>query len=239
MVTDFHSHILPGIDDGSAGLTQSLEMLAEEARQGISHVVATPHFYAGHHSLSEFLEKRARAEECLRRAMLDCPGLPRISVGAEVHFFRGMSESDALPQLTISGKNGILIEMPPAPWSRQIYRELEEIALQRGLIPIVAHVDRYISPFRTHRIPQDLGEIPVLVQANAGFFLKAATAPMAMSMLRSGRIHLLGSDCHNMEDRKPNLGPAVSRIRQRLGTEALDRIFRYECSVFLDENDPE
>lgn len=45
-IMDFHSHILPGIDDGSASLEESIAMLRMEAEQGITHVIATPHFYA-------------------------------------------------------------------------------------------------------------------------------------------------------------------------------------------------
>ena len=43
---DVHSHILPWIDDGSRSLEESMEMLRQEAEQGIQRVVATPHFYA-------------------------------------------------------------------------------------------------------------------------------------------------------------------------------------------------
>ena len=62
MVTDFHSHILPGIDDGSQSVEESVELLQMEAAQGIRHVVATPHFYPQHDDLDRFLEKRDHAE---------------------------------------------------------------------------------------------------------------------------------------------------------------------------------
>ena len=74
MVTDFHSHILPGVDDGSSSLEQSLQMLRMEAEQGIRHVVATPHFYARYDAPETFLEKRSRAEALLREAMEKNPG---------------------------------------------------------------------------------------------------------------------------------------------------------------------
>ena len=224
---DFHSHILPGIDDGSAAVEESLAMLRMEAAQGIRHVVATPHFYAQHQPLSEFLERRDRAEQRLRAAMAREPELPRIWVGAEVYFFRGMSQSEVLPQLTIRGTNCILVELPQAPWPEEILLELRRIREERGLIPVVAHVDRYIGPFRSYGIPQQLAQLPVLVQANAAFFLGRMTSPMAMKLLRSDRIHLLGSDCHNMGSRKPNLGDAAARIREKLGDQALSRINGY------------
>lgn len=230
MVTDFHSHVLPGIDDGSTSVEESIAMLRMAAEQGVRRVIATPHFYPRHDSPEHFLEKRNLAESALREAMSRETDLPELSIGAEVHFFSGISNSDILHQLTIDGKCCILIEMPPAPWSDSMYRELEQIWRQWGIRPIIAHVDRYISRFRTHGIPERLAQLPVAVQANAGFFLQGS-ASMAMRMLKKGQIHLLGSDCHNLSSRRPNLGAAAEKIRSRLGQEALDRIAFLERDI--------
>ena len=221
---DFHTHILPGVDDGSASVEESLELLRLEAEQGISQVVLTPHFYPRYDDPDSFLRRRDRAESALRRSLEGHDGFPEVTVGAEVHFFRGISESEHLNRLTFSEKGCILIEMPPAPWQDSMYRELERIHTHRGLTPVIAHVDRYISPFRTHGIPRALEELPVLVQANASFFLNRSTSSMAMKLLREGRIHLLGSDCHNLTTRRPNLGPAMDRIRGKLGPGALRKV---------------
>ena len=230
-ITDFHSHILPEMDDGSRSVEESIELLKMEAEQGVTHVVATPHFYARYDSPERFLRRRDRAEEKLRRAMAECGGLPRLSVGAEVYFFRGMSESEFLPLLTIGDKRCILIEMAPSPWTEDMYRELEAIWDKRGIIPIIAHIDRYIGPFRTHGIPDRLAALPVFVQANGAFFLERSTAGMAARMLKKDQIQLLGSDCHNLTDRKPNLAPAIERIRQKLGQKAVERVREYEWKV--------
>ena len=87
MIGDFHSHILPGVDDGSTSLEESLAMLTLEAEQGVRHVVATPHFYAHHDTPEAFLSRRAAAEAMLREALKDHPELPGFTVGAEVYFF--------------------------------------------------------------------------------------------------------------------------------------------------------
>lgn len=221
---DFHSHILPGIDDGSKSVEESIALLRMEAEQGIDCVVATPHFYPRYDSPNKFLARRAEAEARLREAIANEPALPEVVVGAEVYFFRGMSQSEFLSELTIGGKQCILIEMPPAPWSEDIYRELEAIWDKWGITPIIAHIDRYIGPFRTYGIPKRLSQLPVLVQANADFFLEKATARMAMRMLKAEQIQLLGSDCHNLTSRKPNLGSALERIRQKLGEGVVEEI---------------
>ena len=62
---DFHSHILPGIDDGSKSVEMSIKMLRREAQQGISRVVATPHFYPQTDNPERFLRRRAEAERIL------------------------------------------------------------------------------------------------------------------------------------------------------------------------------
>lgn len=226
MIIDFHSHILPGIDDGSGSVEESIALLRMEAEQGITHVVATPHFYAQQDSPGHFLEKRKRAEEILREAMEKYGGLPRLSIGAEVYYFHGISDSEIISELTIEENSYILLEMPHARWTDRMYREMSGIREKQGITPIIAHVDRYISPFRTHQIPEQLEELPVLVQANAGFFLQRSTRGMALRMLRKGQIHLLGSDCHNVRNRPPRLGMAVDQIRKRLGQEGIDHIVR-------------
>lgn len=231
MLTDFHSHILPGMDDGSRDVETSLKMLRRIAQQGIGRVVATPHFYARREQPERFLERRSHTEQKLRQAMPGQEGLPELLIGAEVHFFRGIAESEWLSHLTIRGTNSILVEMPPAPWPDALCRELADIWEKRGITPIVAHIDRYIGPFRTYGIPRLLQELPVLVQANAEFFLERSTARMALNMLKADQIQLLGSDCHNLTDRSPNLGDAVSRIEKKLGHGPIAQIQNYETLV--------
>ncbi len=231
MVIDFHTHILPGVDDGSESVKESLRLLKMEALQGVEHVVATPHFYPQSDSPDRFFERRAEAEKRLREAMVKRSGLPRLSVGAEVYFFQGMSDSDIVSGLTIDGKRCILIEMPPPPWSERMYVELEDIRSKWGITPIIAHIDRYIRPFATYHIPERLEELPVIVQANASFFIRLSTRRMALKMLRKHQIHLLGSDCHNLRTRQPNLNEAVKMIEHHLGKEAIQRIKHYEKAM--------
>ena len=223
-MVDFHSHILPKIDDGSDSLETSISMLRMEGEQGISHVIATPHFYPQHDDPARFLRCRDRSLQVLQEEMARHTGLPQLIVGAEVHYFRGISESEFLPQLTISGKSCILIEMPPSPWDPAMFRELETIYTRWGILPVIAHIDRYVAPLRSHGIPGRLAQLPVLVQANASFFLDRSTAGLAMRMLKADQIHLLGSDCHNLDDRKPNLGDAMGKITKKMGNEPIQRI---------------
>jgi protein-tyrosine phosphatase len=234
-IIDFHSHVLPGIDDGSHSLEESIAMLRMEAEQGVRHVIATPHFYPQHDTPDHFLQKRREAEKLLREEMEKYSDLPILIVGAEVYYFPGISNSEAMAELTIDKKKCILIEMPTPPWTDAMYRELEGLYTKQGLIPIVAHVDRYIGRFRTFGIPKRLAELPVLVQANAEFFLEKPTSSMALRMLKRNEIHLLGSDCHNLDARKPNLRAALDLIERRMGADPLAAIQKFQAYALQNE----
>ena len=231
-MTDFHSHILPNMDDGSQSVEMSLAMLRLMAEQGITRVVATPHFYAHCDDPKHFLNRRAASEYQLREAMAGEPGLPELIMGAEVLYFPGISHCEALQELTIGGKNCVLIEMPLPPWTDSMYGELEQIHFQLGLLPMIAHVDRYIHPFCTHGIPRRLAELPVLVQANGSFFQNRRTQKLAMRLLREGKIQALGSDCHDLEERPPQLAETFREICRCCGQDALKRIEEITHVVF-------
>lgn len=231
MLTDLHTHILPQLDDGSRSIDESLDMLRRSAEQGVTQIVLTPHFYPDHMTPEHFLRKRAASFALLQNHLE--PGLPRLRLGAEVHYYPQMSYSEELRAMAIEGTDCLLVEMPMSKWTAQMYRELERIQANLGLTPIIAHVDRYLGRFRDYGIPKRLAELPVYVQANAEFFLDRRTAPKALSMLKKGRIHFLGSDCHNMTDRPPVLGDAAALIRRRLGDDAIERIRSNEREILL------
>lgn len=231
MIIDFHSHILPGVDDGSSSVDESIAMLRMEEQQGIGEIIATPHFYPQYTSPEQFLQRRNEAMELLRKQMPH-GACPKIRLGAEVYYYHQMSHSEVLQQLAIEGTNAILIEMPMGQWTDRMYRELTGIYDNLGLTPIIAHVDRYLGRFRDYGIPQRLAEVPVLVQANADFFLRHTSK--AMRMLSSHQIHLLGSDCHNLTDRKPNLGQAIAMIRKKGGSDLMESILSTERMLFTE-----
>ena len=83
-IIDFHSHILPGIDDGSQSVEESIALLRKEAEQGVTQVIATPHFYPRYDAPEQFLKRRSEAEAALREEMSKHSGLPQLFVGAEV-----------------------------------------------------------------------------------------------------------------------------------------------------------
>ena len=231
MLVDFHTHVLPGIDDGSASLEESIAMLQLQAAQGVTHVVATPHFYPKADSPEQFLQRRADAYAQLADARSQHPELPEIILGAEVAYFRGIGNCEALCDLQIGNTGFVLIEMPYGLWTDYMYRELEDISHKQGLTPIIAHVDRYLGWVDTIGIPRRLSQLPVFVQASSHYFLHPRTRGKALRMLKKGQIQLLGSDCHNLTDRVPNLGDALSQIQKKLGEPAMEYLLATQNAV--------
>lgn len=229
MIADMHTHVLPAIDDGSPDLETSIRMLEEMGRQGITRVAATPHFYPNHDSPERFLARREEAAKALKAAW---QGELDLRLGAEVYYFEGISDCDALEELTIAGTDLLLVEMPPAPWPERAFQQLLEIRRKRGLIPVIAHLDRYITPLRSHGIPDRLAKMPVLVQINAGSLLHPFSRSMVLKWLRKGQVHLLGSDCHSMGSRKPDLADAWKVIGDKLGRRAQEELLRLEDTIW-------
>ena len=220
-MTDFHMHVLPGMDDGSRDVETSLGMLERSAACGVDTVAATPHFYAAENSIAQFLRRRQEACEKLREAAEGRDDLPRVLLGAEALYFSGMSAADGLDGLCLEGTDLLLLEMPFAPWTDRVLQEVQSIQ-RDGLRVVAAHIERYlaIQPRRTMEAFFDLG---TLIQCNGAFFRSRRTAHRAMGMLRRGQVQFLGSDAHDLTDRPPDLGPAMACIEKKLGRDALAR----------------
>lgn len=223
-IIDMHCHILPGVDDGARDVETSLAMLEASRAQGVQYMVATPHFYATRDRVDTFLDRRREAWETLKPRMgADYPG---IVLGAEVAFFRGISRAERLEALKIEGTDCLLLEMPFRPWSEDDVDEVSEILEKRGYTIILAHIERYLAMRGNADYIGNLLELPVLAQINAESLLDWRQRGKLIKMVRNGQVHLLGSDCHGIHHRPPNLGEGREILRKKTGTEYLDRIDR-------------
>ena len=224
---DFHAHFLPGIDDGAEDVRTGIAMLRESRRQGIDLIVATPHFYADEDDPESFLTRRDDAYARLRGAMDSIDeSFPEILLGAEILFFPGMSVAEELIELKVDRAPLLLIEPPMIPWSNSMLDEIELTGENLRCLPVIAHVDRYMRILRDESLFDRLADRRMLIQVNADFFIRPASREAALSYLRDGRIHFIGSDCHNMGERAPNLGPAadiIARSGLSIALEAVDR----------------
>lgn len=223
---DVHSHILPQMDDGSASVEETLTLLSMLKSQGAEKVVATPHFYAHKDNLEPFLQRRAETFAQIPQR----EDLPQVLLGAEVAYFNGISQVEAIDQLHLGDTKLLLIEMPFTPWTAYMVRDVCDISVQRGLVPVIAHANRY--PSQLKQFAQTLLSQGVLFQCNADAFSSFWNRRWALKQIAEGNIHFLGSDCHNLTTRPPLLTTAKQWIEKKLGQEALAGIARMEKEYF-------
>lgn len=230
MYYDIHCHILPGIDDGSPNVETSLKMVEQEKKDGIGCIVCTPHFYLSEQSIDSFLENRQRAYEKLVAALPD--NSPQIYMGAEVLYTQSLSGLD-IKKLCMGNTKYMLIELPYQRLTESFIRSFKSFLgeISHEVMPILAHAERYLS-FTDADSIYKIMESDMLVQVNCGSF-KPFTPQMKFisGLIRSDAVHLLGTDCHNISSRKPNLSTARKYIEKKYGSQLFEHFMKNAAAV--------
>lgn len=225
-MTDLHTHILPGLDDGAKTEADSIDMLKLQWEQGIDTVVLTPHYYPAKESADRFLKRREAAFERLKAAIYDLSAeeqesLPRLVLGAEVAYEPGLAEMPGIQELCIGTTKNMLLELPFYPWNRMLLHQLYDLIGQVGVTPVLAHMERYFF-CQDKKLFNEILELGLPVQVGTDILTRAGSP--AMKLLRKGRAHLVASDCHDLQYRKPNLGQALAYVKKKLGQEHFDEL---------------
>ena len=228
--TDWHSHVLPNVDDGSRDVAESLRLLEMLAEQGVGKVIATPHFIADNESVSAFIKRRNDSYNRLKEVANK--GMPEIVLGAEVAYYSGISRLSNLKELCIDRTGLLLLEMPFSVWREYTLKEVVEIATAKNIVVILAHIERYLK-FQPYKTLEQLMEIGVLMQVNASYFAELRTRRKALSLLKKGGIQFLGSDCHNLTSRAPKLGTAYEVIKNKFGEDFVWQMNEYGNSLLV------
>ena len=227
---DFHSHFLPGIDDGSDSVETSIAMLNSWYSQGVTEICATPHFYAEHNTPEGFITRRNKAFAMVQDATNN--KLQNIRLGAEVLFFDGISRYDGLHALCLEGTDLLLLEMPFRTWTSHMIEEVGIIASTTGIMPVAAHIERYLDQPR--KLVKQFFDLNIIIQSNAEFFLEKKTQRQALKMLKKGVITFIGTDAHNLEHRKVNIGPAIEVIENSLGAGFVEQLEKRQYDILRD-----
>lgn len=220
-MTDLHTHILPGMDDGARDTAQSIEMLKLEWEHGVQTVALTPHFYPERENAEVFFVRRQKAYEELHSAIASLPEeeqrqVPKLVLSTEVAWVSGLADVPGLKRFCYESTRFLLLELPFIPWGERLIIELNDLMNRTGLIPVIAHVDRYFTIQNKKRMNQ-LCELGLPMQISATAMDSFLTRRKALRMMRLGAAQLLISDCHNTAKRPPNLNTAYKEIRRRLG----------------------
>lgn len=136
---DLHNHLLPGVDDGSRSVTQSVRVLSTFAAQGVTAVCLTPHLLA-----SQAAAGRPAAHDRAFAALRDAaPGVPALHRGAEIMLDRPLSaEVAASRQVTLNGTRFVLVEFTRQVTFQAVANALAHV-VEIGLTPVLAHPERY------------------------------------------------------------------------------------------------
>ncbi len=213
-MTDLHTHILPGMDDGAQSMEEALMLLRMQAQQGVDTVALTPHFYKRRENATDFLARRKAAWIRLQEATQN-DDYPKLILGAEVAWMSEMTQWPELEALCYQGTKTLLVELPTMPWTDSVFRELYSLEGRRGIMPMIAHVDRYFY-FQKEKSIERLLEMGYPVQVSAEALFRLFTRKKALNLLENYE-GLLISDCHNLTDRKPNIEAAMKIVEKKLG----------------------
>ena len=186
---DLHSHLLPGVDDGSADMETSITVLQRFANHGIEVLVCTPHLMASEASLVPYHHHR----ELLAELIAVAPPKPELRLGWEIMLDRPGCDLHA-PELSLGGARAVLVEFPRAYLPVGTTDELDRIR-RTGIVPVIAHPERYYGcTLDTVRAWRDVGAV---VQTDATMLLaRGPMTELAKAMLAAGLIDCLASDNH-------------------------------------------
>ena len=222
---DFHTHILPGMDDGAETVEEAVSMLKIAGKCGAETVVLTPH-YSAVDSISDFCEKRSEQYALLKNAIKEDGGaFPRLLLGAEVLLDAGISDKEDLKKLCVEGTNLLLIELPYSSWYDWHFQEVYRVITERNLSPVMAHIERYMKS------PKDLAKIDRLIsisahfQINAESFLTFSGRRIIRELAAEGLISAIGSDCHGLRLRTPDISFALTTFAKKFGDPFIDYLY--------------
>ncbi|MCR4961256.1 MAG: histidinol-phosphatase [Lachnospiraceae bacterium] len=231
---DMHSHIIPGVDDGSENLEMSKYLVDRSYEEGVRVMVATPHHYVGYKNASpEHIKREFNAlKEWAEEAHPDM----RLLLGNEIYY-----KDEAINLLkegkvfTMNESRYVLVEFNTGKPFEVLHNAITALTTA-GYYPIIAHVERYACVHKRKDLIRELVNAGAYIQVNTDTFTLGifdAYRRYAYDLLNSGLVHFLGSDCHNPDRRPPLMEGAVKTMRKKADPLILDRILNENAEKFI------
>ena len=224
---DIHTHLLPGVDDGSPSIDASIPVLERFGREGVNVLVCTPHLRA---------TDAARAPVARYRQILDAliartPSKPVLELGWEIMLDAPGIDLRA-PELHLAGSSAALVEFPRMNVPPGATHELLRISMS-GVVPVVAHPERYMGA--TVEQVLDWRSVGAVIQMDAiMIFGNAPTARFARTLLEEGLVDCIASDNHG--DRRSL--EAARRWLVEVGAEEQAQLLTHTNAQRLLANEP-
>jgi len=231
---DLHCHYVPGIDDGASSAADGLAMLRGLAEIGFTHVTATPHTRPG-----MFDNDAASITAAFQRFSADLPpgaALPALSLSSEHYFddvvFQRLLSGQGLPY---PGGRAVLLEFYQIDFPPMIQHRLFDLR-SRGLLPVIAHPERYQCLWRTPDLLERLvdgGAAALLDVASLIGKYGRKTQECAEILLERGLYHAACSDAHRPSD-VAEVARGIERVREVYGDEEVVFLLREGPQSLLD-----
>lgn len=231
---DIHAHILPAVDDGAKDMETAITLLEMLKEQGVTDVIATPHFYPDTDNAEDFAElvQKAYAQLKEQTAQKD---LPRVYLGCELRYFSGVGKSHAIKQFVITNTDYLLLELPyGAPITKTVLKDITDISEILGLTPILAHIERYSRVSGFKKLLKLISDGYALAHINAGAVVSKEDARLCEKLIKGGYVSYLASDTHSPDRRPPQIKQALETISNKLGRSAANR-FVIKSNRLLEE----
>lgn len=232
---DFHSHILPGIDDGSANVERTKRILKEAEEAGFTKIISTSHYMSGYYESNE--EERTELINSLKEET-DIT----LYLGSEIYITENIV--DLIKEKKASTMNNskyVLFELPmnnkPMDVKEVVYKLIEN-----GYVPVIAHPERYVYVQEDINFATDLADMGVLFQSNFGSIIGmyGKNAQKAIkSLLKMNLVHFMGTDVHRPEQVYPNMPKILKKLKKVVSEEKLEEITNINPQKVIDNDDIE
>ncbi len=228
---DFHSHILPGIDDGSRNMQETKRLILEAKDAGFDKIVSTSHYAIDCYETPEYKRKELIEE------LNSEEKYPKIFLGSEI--FLTYNILDLLKEYkasTINETNYILFELPLRtyfPNLKDIIYKLKENEYRL----ILAHPERYLSIQKDFELLYDLSDLGVLFQCNYGSILGnygLAAKFTLKRMLKEELVSFLGSDVHRESTIYKQIPKAIKKLTKFISEEYLEDLTSNNAEIILN-----
>ncbi len=222
---DIHTHILPGVDDGSSNMEETQKMLSLAIDQRIGSIIATPHYACGAKNTSARRLHEIRDQVHAEAVKLDT-GF-QLYLGNELFYSESIVEAlQSKEALTLAGSRYILVEFSPSEEYRTLFRGLGNL-VRAGYAPILAHMERYQCLEKKAEQVFDIIELGCYIQINCSCLIGGSVNRKAnyfCDLINRGLIHFIASDCHNSKVRTPGFAAALEALRNKVDEETLERV---------------
>ncbi|HCA33905.1 MAG TPA: protein-tyrosine-phosphatase [Lachnospiraceae bacterium] len=216
---DMHCHVLPGLDDGSRSIQETLSMLTIAAGEGIDRMVVTPHYNLNHGFTASMEVVRLMTEKVQKAAFAH--NIPvTLYPGNEIFYFEGIVDQLNQQRLeTMNDSSRVLVEFAPTVLYTTIQNAVEDL-IDNDYVPVLAHIERYLCVVRKGERAYELSDMGAEIQTNASTVIGKngrEAKQLIQRLLKDERIDYIGTDAHRSDHRRPEVKECRTFLIKKYG----------------------